>query len=235
MPDELTERERRISERLDALSQELGDLFRAAVRESRERADSSWIRLATHACREIVNRLPDYLDIPVAGRRLDYTLRFRAIAAQWPEDISEPPSEAAIQAVVELVLDDRATTASIKGRAAKLFENLETGDPVYSGDMAARAELWVELQRYFVSVAHLAAPGASAPDTAMEYISLAFSSCWRRSFGPRATTTRRQTWRNCSPKASPPRRTLNPWSHFFEGSSTGHSLNVRPRRRGSSY
>jgi hypothetical protein len=163
-PSALSERQQRIVERLEELSTALAELFRAAVREARERRDSSWIRLAAHACRELVNRLPDYLDLPVAGRRLDYASRFREIAARWPDDAQEQPPAEVLELVVRLVEDDRAASASARERAESLFEALETGELVYAGDAAARAELWVEMQRYFPTVAHLSAPGVAYPD-----------------------------------------------------------------------
>jgi hypothetical protein len=164
VPPALTERQQRIVERLDELSPTLADLFRAAVREVLERRDSSWIRLASHACREVVNRLPDYLDLPVAAQRLDYAMRFREIAARWPEDLSDQPPREVVELVARLVEDDRAASASVRARAEALFEALETGELVYAGDAAARAELWVELQRYFPTIAHLSAPGLPDPN-----------------------------------------------------------------------
>src|SRR4051812_40382743 len=90
----LTERQSRITDRLDELSETLGDLFRAAARETQERHGKVWVRLAAHACRELVNKLPDYLDIPVTGGRLDYAQRFRQIAERWPDSLEdEPPGE----------------------------------------------------------------------------------------------------------------------------------------------
>jgi hypothetical protein len=163
-PSALSERQQRIAERLDALSQTLGDLFRSAVRETYERRDTSWIRLGAHACRELVNRLPDYLDLPVAGRRLDYASRFRQVSERWPADLTEQPPAEVVDLVARLVKDDRAASATIRARAGALFEALETGEVLYAGDAAARAELWVDLQRYFPSVAHLSAPGVPDPD-----------------------------------------------------------------------
>jgi hypothetical protein len=160
----LSEREQRIADRLDELSETLGDLFRATVREIREKRDRSWIRLAAHASRELVNRLPDYVDLPVAGKRLDYASRFRAIAEQWPADATEQPGSEVIDLVVQLVEDDRAASASIRARAEALFDALETGEMHYAGDAAARAQLWVELQRYFPGVAHVSGPGVPEPD-----------------------------------------------------------------------
>jgi hypothetical protein len=159
-----TERQQRIVERLEELSPALADLFRAAVREARERRGASWIRLAAHACRELVNRLPDYLDLPVATRRLDYASRFREIAARWPENADEDPPAEVLELVAQLVRDDRAATAGVRERAEALFEALETGEVLYAGDAAARAQLWLDLQRYFPSVAHLSAPGVPDPD-----------------------------------------------------------------------
>ena len=163
-PQALSLRQQRIVERLEELSSALADLFRAAVRVSRERRDSSWVRLAAHACRELVNRLPDYLDLPVARRRLDYASRFREIASRWPNDVHEQPPADVMDLVVRLVEDDRAASASARERAEALFEALETGELVYAGDAAARAELWMEMQRYFPTVAHLSAPGFPGPD-----------------------------------------------------------------------
>jgi hypothetical protein len=166
-PARLTERQARIADRLDELSETLGDLFRAAVREAQERRGKAWIRLAAHACRELVIKLPDYLDIPVAGRRLDYALRFREIAERWPENLEDEPPVEVIELVVGLVKDDRATSASIRARAETFFAALESGDEFYSGEAAARAVLWVELQRYFPSVAHVPAPDVADPDAAL--------------------------------------------------------------------
>jgi hypothetical protein len=166
-PARLTERQARIADRLDELSETLGDLFRAAVREAQERRGKAWIRLAAHACRELVIKLPDYLDIPVAGRRLDYALRFREIAERWPENLEDEPPAEVIELVVGLVKDDRATSASIRARAETFFAALESGDEFYSGEAAARAVLWVELQRYFPSVAHVPAPDVADPDAAL--------------------------------------------------------------------
>src|SRR5262245_45840410 len=163
----LTERQSRIADRLAELSETLAELFRAAVRETQERQGRAWIRLAAHACRELVTKLPDYLDIPVTGGRLDYAQRFRQIAERWPENVEDEPSAEVIELVVGLVKDDRATSASIRARAETLFAALESGDEFYSGEAAARAVLWVELQRYFPSVAHVPAPDVADPNAAL--------------------------------------------------------------------
>lgn len=161
---ELTERQLRIAERLDGLSITLGDLFRAGVRELRERGDEAWMRLAAHACREIVNRVPDYLDLPVAGRRLDYPQRFREIADRWPEDLAEAPANDVLALVARLVEEHRAVSATLRERAEALFQALESGEVLYAGDAAARGALWVDLQQYFHRVAHVRGPGAPDPD-----------------------------------------------------------------------
>jgi hypothetical protein len=118
----LTERQLRIAERLDGLSSTLGDLFRAGVRGLRERGDEAWMRLAAHACREIVNRVPDYLDLPVAGKRLDYPQRFREIADRWPEDLAAAPADDVLALVARLVEEHRAVSATLRERAEALFQ-----------------------------------------------------------------------------------------------------------------
>jgi hypothetical protein len=161
---ELTERQARIAERLDGLSTVLGDLFRAGARELRERGNEAWMRLAAHACREIVNRVPDYLDLPVASRRLDYAQGIRKIADRWPEDLTQAPPDDALALAARLVEEHRTVSASLRARAQELFLALETGEVAYAGDAAARAASWVDLQQYFHRVAHVGGPGAPHPD-----------------------------------------------------------------------
>jgi hypothetical protein len=161
---ELTERQLRITDRLDALSPALGDLFRAAVDQLQERGGRAWVRLAAHACREIVNRVPDYLDLPIASTRVEYGQRFREIAQRWPDDPSETPGTEVLELVARLVEEDRAVAANMRERAEALFQALENGDVLYAGDAAARSTMWVELQRYFHRVAHVGGPAVPDPD-----------------------------------------------------------------------
>jgi hypothetical protein len=161
---ELTERQLRIAERLGALSETLGDLFGAAVRHLNERRDKASIRLAAHACREIINRVPDYLDVPVAGSRLEYSQRFRKIADAWPDNLADDPSAQTLGLVKDLVEDHRTVSATQRERAESLFRALETAEVLYAGDAAARGALWIGLLGYFVGVAHVGGPAARDPD-----------------------------------------------------------------------
>jgi hypothetical protein len=129
-----------------------------------ERGDKAWIRLAAHACREIINRVPDYLDVPVVGSQLQYSQRFRPIAAAWPREVDEDPTPETLSLVRDLVKDHRTVSATQRERAESLFRALETGDVVYAGDAAARGALWVGLLGYFVRVAHVGGPAAIDPD-----------------------------------------------------------------------
>ncbi len=102
------------------------------------------MRLAAHACQEIVNRVPDYLDLPVATRRLDYAQRVREIADRWPEDLKEAAPNDVLALVARLVEEHRTVSATLCARAEELFLAWEVA---YAGDAVARAALWVDLQQ----------------------------------------------------------------------------------------
>jgi hypothetical protein len=146
---------------------ELAELYRCALRALRDVGNPGRIFLAAHAVREMMNQLPDVMDVP-APRSGDLGNKFndilptwqRAIAGgcyatgQWLGAIDEPLRGflRRLQTVIEWWQESHR---SHREAAAVLFRRMDPAFlPLPEQLEGLRINRWLDLRRYFNNTAH---------------------------------------------------------------------------------
>ncbi len=187
----LTARQRQILEKLSDLGPELGDAYRAALLLMADDAFPMGVRLVAHLVRDITNRLPDYLDVPVAKGKAEYVNLLDDIAPLWDAEMSEQASVAGRPGFVQEAggTPDVTETPTLKISAGlwRKIDGLITehsrsratarqrlGAVIRSTDNAGRGgsnshldpivDHWKDLTHWFVKRAHIPGPGKTPAD-----------------------------------------------------------------------
>ena len=83
---QLTRQRREILERLGEVSSELAEAYEAALWLIDDHSIPARGRLLAHCARELINRLPDHLDVPYPAKRVQYENALDKIALLWEDD-----------------------------------------------------------------------------------------------------------------------------------------------------
>jgi len=151
--------------RIDAVS--LADLYETAVMMI-EPACPGYVRLVSHAVREIGNGLPRVLVEEYAGGRLEYQHELRKIRNEWPTapeltnttlaSVGEIPVPARVVALWRALLDeDLAATNRVKRMALGLFVAAETrrsGRKLAEADVEPAVSEWSRILGWFQKQVH---------------------------------------------------------------------------------
>ncbi|TKJ28761.1 MAG: hypothetical protein CEE40_10580 [Chloroflexi bacterium B3_Chlor] len=196
----LTARQRQMLEKLDDLGPELGDAYRAALRLMADDSFPVCVRLVAHLVRDITNRLPDYLDVPVPKGKAEYVNLLDDIAPVWDAEMSEQASVPRRPSLVQegdgapnvtqaptvrmsaglhrkidgLVTAHRRSRATTRQKLRTVIQSVDDGGRGGSNShLDPIVEHWKELTGWFVERAHIRGPGKTPAD---------FEEC-RRRFG----------------------------------------------------
>lgn len=187
----LTKRRREILAKLERLGPELADVYRAALRLIGDESFPGRVRLIAHAVREITNRLPDYLDVPVKRGQVQYKNRLDSIAPTWQAEMNaqrsisgvlgqaqriEPQGKATDTPTVTISVRlfrgiDDLVTAHVQSRstlAQKLRGVMQSTDAVEAAGAVSEldpiVEHWKGLTKWFVKRVHIPGPGKTPTD-----------------------------------------------------------------------
>ena len=164
------ERRSRVAEWLRGWSTDLADLYLAAVRLLHGPQDvPAHLRLTAHAAREILNRLPDFVE-PAERRRLEYPKLVASLEATVPDLPLESSSYVlqgpALDALRLLLTSHQSVRENNTQRAWRMFKAAtRSAQPEL---LIPLARQWHELYGLFVHDVHVADAAATAW-TAAEY------------------------------------------------------------------
>jgi hypothetical protein len=189
----LTRQRKGIFEELHGASWELTQIYEAALRLLDDDAMPARGRLLAHCAREIINRLPDYLNLPVPTGQIQYVPALDRIAPLWQEEtnlagasaglaestahdgsLTEPPT---MSISVELHRQiDQLVTTHLQSRMTarqKLRVVIEAagqpGGGFSQGQLDTLARHWDALRKWFVERVHVPATPGTQEDFA-EYV-----------------------------------------------------------------
>lgn len=187
----LTRRQMQILEELNGRGPELAEAYSAALRLISDDSIPARVYLLAHIVREIANRIPDYLDVPIDKRRVEYESLLDEIARLWQEgtepqaSIAEPkvgtrlleseePSRQARGVSISLHLYralDRLVAAHNESRQTRresVRRLLRSGDvegsSLSDSHLDPIVEHWMDLTRWFAGRVHLRAADKEPPD-----------------------------------------------------------------------
>jgi hypothetical protein len=113
----LTQQRRDILKELGKVSRELAQIYEAALRLLDDETMPARGRLLAHGARELINRLPDHLDVPIAANRVQYESALDAVVALWDDDrhrqkaprnlVDGVGQESTITASAEITISDK--------------------------------------------------------------------------------------------------------------------------------
>ena len=159
---QLTPRQREIARSLSERDPELARWFTSAAELAREQQPAAWPELLAHLGRDLMNRMPEYFDLP-RPPRIDYGhLVGRLVGALG--DAADLEDELvvggrALVALRELVRAQRSSTA--RPGPDVLFAAAGRPRSRLATHRAALEPAWRETQRGFVSSAHMRSVGQS--------------------------------------------------------------------------
>ena len=169
----LTVLQRKIVEALRGIeASELAQLYLGALIIASEPRFPGAVYFIAHACREIYNRLPDWLDIPIS-RGDQYANRLDPILHLWRDEApaigaqGEPVKiSAELFRALEQLIRAHEDSRSLKRRERRtaVFRALDKGDAPNDGD-SPEADLrdWITLGDELHRVAHLRGKGQHPP------------------------------------------------------------------------
>ncbi|MCW2995583.1 MAG: hypothetical protein JWQ18_3078, partial [Conexibacter sp.] len=148
----LTSREILVAAALEEREPQLGDLYRWAARTVRSRQPRGWVHLVSHFVRDLLNRLPEYFDVPAADRASVNDL-LADLDARWTD--GQGTMDEGLRASIEALLAEfRRGGENQEDRAeAVLRANARDGDARMQLRAGIRA--WRQTHRYFERMAHL--------------------------------------------------------------------------------
>jgi hypothetical protein len=158
----LTIRQREIARSLSERDPELARWFTSAAALAREQRPAAWPELLAHLGRDLMNRMPEYFDVP-RPPRIEYpNLIGRLVSALGKEadlDNELVVAGGALAALRELVNAQRSNTA--RPGPDVLFAAAGRADSRLAIHRAALETAWRQTQRGFVSSAHMRSVGKS--------------------------------------------------------------------------
>lgn len=187
----LTARQRQILDKLDDLGPELGDAYQAALLLMADDAFPVRVRLVAHLVREITNRLPDYLDVPVDKGKAEYVNLLDEIAPLWEAEMSEQASFARRPSAVQeagttpdvtevrtvkisaglqrkidgLLAEHSRSRATARQKLGAVIRSIDNGGRGGSNsDPDPIVGHWKKLTDWFVKRAHFPGPGKTPAD-----------------------------------------------------------------------
>ena len=184
----LTPQRSEILERLHEVSQELSEVYQAALRLQDEQTFPARGRLLAHCAREVMNRLPDHLDVPIEAKRVEYDSSLDAIAVLWEDETHRHTARGRLACEVadnsnvaasaemtlsnelharidRLVKDHLGARTTMSERVTGVLQPPEqSGTPFPNGQLETFVRQWKDLGRWFVGHAHVPKPGKSALD-----------------------------------------------------------------------
>jgi hypothetical protein len=183
-------RRREIWHKLQQLGPELGDIYAAAVRLLGDEGFPARVRLIAHAARELTDRLPLYLDVPVSTGHPDYEPHIKTIAGLWRARAADP-TIAGMPNAGEIPEDGQSCRADRRGvgLSQDLYRQIDNLVEKYAATTTHRETLtrtvealdqgaagggesylepvvgqWKRLHGWFVKATHVPGPGHAAPD-----------------------------------------------------------------------
>jgi hypothetical protein len=156
-------------------SHEMADLYESALRVHWDEGNRCQLILAAHSIREMTGNLPKVLDLPVfseAGRLGDQVDALERVwdgaiksgchqHGNWTGDI-DGPLRNLLQKIPEVFDWRKKNRPKRRSLAEKMFRSIDpAGLPLPQTLEQSRAESYLELHDYFVSVAHR---GATTPE-----------------------------------------------------------------------
>ena len=187
---QLTRQRRDILERLGEVSSELAEAYEAALWLVDDHSIPARGRLLAHCARELINKLPDHLDVPIDAKRVEYENALDRIAVLW-QDLThkhtsfghvahgvadESSVVASAQVTVSnklfgmidrLVKDHLLSRTTISQRVTSALQPQEQpGTPFSNAQLETFLHHWKYLSRWFAGHAHLPNPGSRALDFA---------------------------------------------------------------------
>jgi len=179
----LAHRRAEILERLRNLSFELAEAYEVALWLLDNPSIPARGRLLAHCARELINRLPDYLDVPVPAEQVQYKNALDSISALWEAETSgdgtpgkhlsqasEETSTATTEGVTvsrrlyreidALVTRHKQSLLATEARLSLIFRpSGQTGGHFATTQLAPWLRQWKALRRWFVGHAHFPNPG----------------------------------------------------------------------------
>jgi len=168
----LTSRQREIARSLSGHNPELARWFTSAAALAYDRHPSAWPELVAHLGRDLMNRVPEYFDVP-RPPRIEYPNLVGRLVSALGDD-AELGSELvldgrALEAVRELV-DAQRTNTTRPGPAVLFAAAGRARSPLATHRMALD-QAWTATQRGFVSSVHMRSVG-KRPVAASEVLAL---------------------------------------------------------------
>lgn len=185
---QLTPQRRDILGHLNQVSTELAEVYKAALWLLDDCSMPARGRLLAHTARELINRLPDYLDVPITAKRVDYAGAVDRIAVLWEDNahrevvpgtmVDGPIEDSTVAAGAEIVIskrldseigslvqEHRRSGAIREERFASVLQPPEqSGPPFAKAQLEPFTRQWKELGRWFAGHAHVPNPGTKALD-----------------------------------------------------------------------
>jgi hypothetical protein len=149
----------------EQLSPQLAAMYRYAADLLERREPEVWPSMAAHCCRELMNRLADYIEVPTldpaarSGRRSEPV----KIAQTLKDALAEQDPAALAAAAEEIIEAVAAGTAATAARAESIFRAYATAEPS-AGELEAAIRAWGGLQNIFHGLAHLRSRDAPPVD-----------------------------------------------------------------------
>lgn len=166
--DSLAGRQQVVYEALAEKDDQLGErgvrlshMYRGAVLARRQSENSERLVLAAHDFRELMEKLPRYLDVPVAAGS-GLTVKVREVVAVWDEaeaqkNTADHPTlrDRFLQAFADFAQWFAARDTGRRERAGELLSRLDHRKlPVPSSIRELRVDEWDQCHRYFEGVSH---------------------------------------------------------------------------------
>jgi hypothetical protein len=165
----LTPRQERLERELRTRSPRLADMYASALRVLSDEDNVDRLALAGHGIREVIEKLPAYLDVPTPVRRPSLMPRVRELHDQWTVMVRKTTSvvgtawngavDAHLQGFLERVrafFEGLSQDFPYRKQAVRsLLKGLKIGSLEVSEPLEdLNIKVWMELNDYFVSVSH---------------------------------------------------------------------------------
>jgi transposase len=165
-PFQFTGRQQLIYDSLTRKSQGTAELYESALRVYWDEGNPSRILLAAHSIREITKNLPKVLQLPVdTGRLGDHVNALEKVwkkatksechqEGKWTGNIDEPLRNL-LKSIAELFVWKRENRVERRVATAKMFRSIDpSGMSLPQSLEEERTDGWLDLQDYFIPVAH---------------------------------------------------------------------------------
>lgn len=189
----LSPEQRKIWESLDGRAPSLANQYLGAIRVLTDKDNPARINFAAHAAREIMNRLPDYFDVPkqrsqVAGEYMEQ-ISEAWLAEKARKDFSgaqtaDQEIPGTIQSenllvegrnflAIDKAVSEFQSSGSYRDRIYGLYANADPLREQNLQEMDPFVDQWVKLHRKMFNHVHLRNPGTEPPDDSK------FSEDWK--------------------------------------------------------